>query len=138
MDANKIARAVFDLIEAHQSRREPVVLAHIESVVEVAMRQHVAISAAPDKTKKTPWIVVDKQGVQVGFSHDATHDLGREHWKTPSQNTTVGAWAAAATACSRIHAGSILTGEQRDILDAAKRLFGDPSTWPKDIGDKNP
>lgn len=32
-DANKVARAVFDLIEAHQNRREPIVLAHIEAVV---------------------------------------------------------------------------------------------------------
>lgn len=32
-DANKVARAVFDLIEAHQNRREPIVLAHVEAVV---------------------------------------------------------------------------------------------------------
>lgn len=35
---NTIAKAIFDLIEAHQSRREPLVLAHVEAVVEQAMR----------------------------------------------------------------------------------------------------
>jgi len=34
----KIAKAVFDLIEAHQLRREPIVLAHVEAVVREAMR----------------------------------------------------------------------------------------------------
>jgi hypothetical protein len=33
----KIARAIFDLIEAHQIRREPIVLAHVEAVVKEVM-----------------------------------------------------------------------------------------------------
>lgn len=46
----RIASAVFDLIEAHQNRREPIVLAHLEAVVTAVVNAH-DLAVAPTKTR---------------------------------------------------------------------------------------
>jgi len=71
----KVARAVFDLIEAHQMRREPIVLAHVEAVVREAMRQPVLVgvdlASEPDKT--VWWYIGGRGGGKSDFIQRYQH-----------------------------------------------------------------